>query len=295
MTTDLLPALRTFIRVVETGSFSGAGRLLGLSQPSVSRHVSILERHFGVRLFSRTTRSLAITTDGNTLLRYAQDLTNTLSGAENALARRRDAAEGMVRLGTPTAFGSFLARHLAGFLGGHPALVLDLVVRDVPGDMIEEGLDLAVWVGMPASTTMIVRHIGDVPMLLVAAPGYASARGLPREPADLSAHACLAYSYGGEARRWQFDRGGEACTVAIAGPLRANNSGTVHQASLSGLGIAMLPSFQVRSDIEAGRLLHVMPDWDAPSLAVHVAHPGSRTLPVRTRTILDFLVGLPIG
>jgi DNA-binding transcriptional LysR family regulator len=291
---DLLSALRVFVRVAEAGSFSAASRLLGSSQPSVSRQIALVEQHFDVRLFSRTTRSLTITADGHSLLGYARQLFDTLDSAEMALGRRRGTAQGLVRLGATTAFGLFLTRRIDQLLQDHPGLVVELVMRDSFGDMVEEGLDLAVRIGLPTETSLIVRHLGDVPTVLVASSAYAAAHALPDDPDALPAHPCIAYTYGSGQHRWQFARDGLTRDVPAAGPFRANNSEAVHQAVLAGLGIALLPEYQVQEDLASGRLARVMPDWRTPVLPLHATFPGPRTLPLRTRTVLDFLVALPI-
>jgi len=292
---DLLAALQSFVRVAETGSFTAVSRATGQSQPTVSRQIAMLEQHFDVRLFNRTTRSLTVTADGQTLLAHARQMLETLDTAEDALGRRQAQPRGLVRLGTTTAFGLFLTPRIGSLLDRYPELSVELVMRDSFGDMIEEGLDLAVRINLPSESTLLTRRLADMPRPLVAAPTYLERHGVPAEPDDLTGHACVVYTYGIERHVWHFARGTERRSIQAAGGFRANNSEAVHQAALHGLGIALLPAYQVREDISAGRLRVLMPDWMAEPLMLHVAYPGPRHLPLRTRTVLDFLTRLPFG
>jgi len=289
---DLAAALHSFVRVAETGSFSAASRDAGGSQPTVSRHITQLERHFGVRLFSRTTRSLTITEEGRELLAYARQIRDTLESAEAMVGRRSTAPSGLVRIATPTAFGLYLITHLPPFLARYPELQIELVMRDAFGDMVEEGLDLAVRLGPIATEGLIARAIGPMHRYLVASPDYLARRGVPADLDALGAHDCIAYTYGSGRYEWSFQRGKELVSIAANGPFRANNSEAVHQAVLAGLGLGLLPEYQIRDDAASGRLHHVLAGWQAEPMPISVVYPGPRNLPLRSRTVLDFLAGL---
>jgi DNA-binding transcriptional LysR family regulator len=289
---DLATALRSFVRVAETGSFSAVSRDAGGSQPTVSRHIALLERHFGVRLFSRTTRSLTITEEGRELLAYARQIRDTLESAEAMVGRRSAAPSGLVRIATPTAFGLYLITRLPPFLARYPELQVELVMRDAFGDMVEEGLDLAVRLGPIATEGLIARGIGPMHRHLVASPDYLARRGVPADLDALGAHDCIAYTYGSGRYEWSFQRGKELVSVTASGPFRANNSEAVHQAVLAGLGLGLLPEYQVRDDASSGRLRRVLAGWQAEPMPINVVYPGPRNLPLRSRTVLDFLAGL---
>ncbi|AXY21807.1 LysR family transcriptional regulator [Komagataeibacter saccharivorans] len=288
---DLLSALHSFVRVAATGSFSAVSRETGASQPTISRHIALLEAHYGATLFARTTRSLMMTEDGRSLLPHAYEVLEILETAETALGRRRASVSGLVRLGVTTAFGLYLTSRLGRLLEEHPDLSVELVMRDGFGDLVEEGLDLAVRIGSIAEGSLIARRLGSVHRCVIASTDYLARRGTPEHPRDLLNHPCIAYSYGGTRHDWQFARKGESeTTVAASGPFRANSSEAVLQAVRAGLGIGMLPAFQVEEDIAAGRLKCLLPEWTIPELPFYAVHTGPRTLPLRTRTVLDFLI-----
>lgn len=289
---DLLSALHSFVRVAATGSFSAVSRETGASQPTISRHIALLEAHYGTTLFARTTRSLMMTEDGRSLLPHAYEVLEILETAETALGRRRASVSGLVRLGVTTAFGLYMTGRLGELLDKHPDLAVELIMRDGFGDLVEEGLDLAVRVGEIAEGSLIARRLGTVKRIAVASGDYLARRGAPPHPRDLLNHPCIAYTYGGTRHDWHFEGNGEESVVAASGPFRANSSEAVLQATLAGLGIGLLPSFQVREDIAAGRLIRLFPEWTVPELPFYAVHTGPRTLPLRTRTVLDFLIDI---
>jgi len=290
---DMLATLRSFGLVAQTGSFTRASHLAGVSQPTLSRQIRELEQHFGVRLFRRTTRALTITEDGRTLLAHARQMLDTLEDAETALGRHKGAARGLVRLGLPTALGLHLAARVQDLLGRHPALSIEFVMRDAFGDMTAEGLDLAVRLGLPSEETLIVRHLWDIERVLVASPAYLCRAAPPASPADLANHACIAYTYGRSRPDWTFSSQRQTATVPAGGQFRANNSEAVHVAALAGSGIALLPIYQVRADLLAGRLRRLLPGWQAAALSFQATYPAQRSLPQRTRVVLDYIASLP--
>lgn len=222
---DLLSALHSFVRVAATGSFSAVSRETGVSQPTISRHIALLEAHYGTTLFARTTRSLTMTEDGRSLLPHAYEVLEILETAETVLGRRRASVSGLVRLGVTTAFGLCLARC-----------------------------------------------------------------GTPMHPRDLPEYPGVVYNYGSSRLDWNFERDGEESVIAPSAVFRANSSEAVLYAVESGLGIGLLPEFQVREAVADGRLTRLFVDWNIPSLPFYAVHTGPRTIPLRTRTVLDFLI-----
>lgn len=292
---DLLTALRSFARVAETGSFSAVSRETGVSQPTVSRQIAELERHFRVRVLSRTTRSLSLTEDGRSLLAYARDMIELLEAAEATLGRTQAVPAGLVRIGTTTAFGLHLTAIIGLLLERWSGLSIEVVMRDSFGDMVEEGLDLAIRVGEIGDSALITRRLVDVERILVASPPYLSDRASPLHPRDLAEHRCIAYTYGATRREWEFipaqpPTGQDGIIVPATGRFRANNSEAVHRAAMEGLGLAVLPFFQVKAEILSGMLVRLMPDWRLRDLPLHLVYPGPRKLPLRTRAVMDFLI-----
>ncbi|NHO32441.1 LysR family transcriptional regulator [Acetobacter fallax] len=292
---DLLSALHSFVRVAATGSFSAVSRETGASQPTISRHIALLEAHYGTTLFARTTRSLMMTEDGRSLLPHAYEVLEILETAETVLGRRRASVSGLVRLGVTTAFGLYLTSRINDLLKRHPDLSVELIMRDGFGDLVEEGLDLAIRVGEIAEGSLIARKLGAVHRSLVMSAKHFNPNGLLEHPRDLADQPCVVYTYGGGRQDWHFYGNGEESVVAPATVFRANSSEAALYAVQAGVGIGLLPEFQVRDLIASGELIHLYPHWQVSPMPLYAVHTGPRTLPLRTRTVLDFLVEISSG
>ncbi|WP_157219842.1 LysR family transcriptional regulator [Flavisphingomonas formosensis] len=283
---DLVQALRTFVRVAERLNFSTVATQSNASHTTIARRIDQLEAHFGARLLNRSTRKLTLTREGERLLDHARVVIEEIDHAEAELGGEA-AARGVVRVGVTTALGLYYAGRMIALHARHPDLRVEFSVTDWQGSLVESGLDLALRVGDPAPAAPDVRPLGPFGRLLVAAPAYLDMRGAPVYPEDLLAHDCITYGYGPSRAQWEV--GGQM--LRIAGCFRANSSEAVHRAVISGLGIGLLPAIQVREDVAAGRLAIILPDAAIPPLQLAVAHrfAGMR-LPMRVRVVLDFLV-----
>jgi DNA-binding transcriptional LysR family regulator len=287
---DLLGALRSFIRVVDTGSFSAVARQERTSQSTITRQIGLLEDHFGVRLLHRTTRRLSLTHDGQDLLVHARHLLDTAAGMEAALGQHRSAPVGHVRFGTTVAFGLFLTARLPALFGQHPDLSVELVMRDGPIDLIEERLDLATQLGVAPDSSVVSRQIGTFGRIAVAAPAYLAQRGKPTHPSELERHECLVHARAADAVDWTFAGPGGPFTVTVRGAFSANDSAAVHLAAVSGLGIAMCPEIQVSDHVRRGRLVQILKDWAPTRAPAFIVYPSRRNLAPRTRVVIDFVV-----
>ena len=189
---DLISGMRLFARVVETGGFSAVARETGTSQPTISRTVAALEAHLGVRLLNRSSRAVTLTDDGRQFYGLASSALEAVAEAEGCVGRRRGHPSGLLRLGTPVAFGRLhVAPRMPAFLERHPEVEVELVMNDAFVDLVGEGLDLAIRVGELADPALIARRIGTTRRVTVAAASYLDRRGIPEVPEDLSAHDCL--------------------------------------------------------------------------------------------------------
>src|ERR1700677_511831 len=188
---DTIEALRTFVRVVETGSLTAVAREMNTSQSTISRYINQLEDHFGVRLLHRTTRHLSLTEDGTELHGHATSVLGSVEGMELALGQHKSSPVGHVRVAAPVSLGLQLMKRVPILLERHPGLTVELVMQDRLGDMVEERLDLAVAVGEIPGLSLIKRGLGAVTRIAVAAPDYIRRRGWPRQPEDLANHDCI--------------------------------------------------------------------------------------------------------
>jgi DNA-binding transcriptional LysR family regulator len=282
--------LRTFVRVVETGSLTAVARETNASPSTISRQITHLEEHFGVRLLHRTTRHLSLTEDGHGLHDHARNLLDTVVGMEVAFGQHKLSPTGHVRVATPVSFGLLLMAQLPVVMARYPGLTVELVMEDRVGDMIEERLDLAVRVGEISNLSLTRRSLGTVMRVAVAAPAYLQRRGSPLRPDELIDHDCIVHRVAPGETEWRLTGSNCSVCVAVRGVVCTNNHEAVRGAALSGLGIALLPEYLVIDDIQAGRLEPVLPEYGSEASPVYIVYPSRCHLAPRTRVVIDFLI-----
>jgi len=287
---DTVSALRAFLRVAETRSFSAAAIDLDLTQPAVSRQVSALEAHLNIRLLHRTTSALALTAEGEQMIPMALRVIEAVEALGDVNGSGGAAASGKVRLSLPAPLGLYVSDRLGTLLESHPALSIDLIFREEPSDLVAEAIDLEVRLGPVGDASLICRRIGWTTAFLVAAPGYLRGRRAPQVPQDIADHCCIGYNRAGDGRSWSFSNGADDEVLRISPRMIANNAIAVHRATLAGGGLAVLSHILAGPDIAAGRLVRVMPDFPPTRLPINVVYPSRRNLPLRVTTVLDFLV-----
>ena len=287
---DTIETLRTFVRVVATGSLSAVARELNASQSTVSRQIAYLEEHFGVRLFHRTTRRLSLTDDGENLHEHASNVLDMVEGMEAALGQQQSSPSGHIRVAIPVSLGLILVDRVPELTARYPDLSVELVMDDDPGDMIEQRLDIAVRSGEVVNQSLIKRGLGTVVRVAVAAPDYLARRGVPQRPDDLRQHACIVHRMTPDDSEWRFLGSDRPISVSVPDGFSSNNHEAVRRAALHGLGIALLPEYQVVDDVRAGRLRRVLPDYTSEALPAWLVYPSRRHLPPRTRVVIDFLI-----
>ncbi len=282
--------MAVFVRVVESGSFSAAGRASGLSKSAVSKQIRRLEDELQVRLLNRTTRRLSLTEAGTAFYQGCRRVVAEAEAAVDAVSHLAVAVRGTLRVNGPMSFGiQHLAPILADFMALYPELKVDLTLNDRRVDLVEEGYDLALRIGELDDSSLIARRLAPNRSVLAAAPAYAERHGLPDAPEDLLRHHCLHYSYR-SGLEWRL-RGPEGERRLRPGcRLRINNGDALLQAAEAGLGITFLPTFICGEALRAGRLLRVLPGWeDGRDTGVHVIFPpGANRLP-KVRVFIDFL------
>ncbi len=286
---DRLAALRLFVRAVETASFSRAARDSGLSQPAVSRAVAALEADLGARLMQRSTRRLAVTEAGQRV--YVQAL--RLLAEEDALVEAVAGADrepvGRLRISTSVAFAAAeIAPHVEAFLARFPRMRLDIVATDSRIDPIAEGVDLIFRLGDLADSGMTGRRLGAYPRWLVAAPALASGLRSDQPPADQLVGRCIVFSGSASGGRWRLTGEGVTSDFEATGPATTTNGAVVMSLAAAGAGVALMPSFAVREEMDRGRLVRVMPGWRGPALDLHALWTH-RELPRKARVWLDYL------
>jgi DNA-binding transcriptional LysR family regulator len=289
---DRLAAVTTFVRVVDAGSLSGAARSIPTSLTSVSRQIAALEQHYATPLIVRTTRSLSLTDDGRLLYERAKAVLAEMKDIETSLSSKRREPSGRLRLSAPTLMGRLLiAPLLPEFLRRHPAISIDLLLLDRAVDMIEEDIHLALRIGRLPDSQFIARKLGEIAMIVCAAPDYLQRRGVPQAPSELSDHDCLLFSDTPGSAEWRFAMDGKSkCKVRLSGTLWINSLDALVSAARDGAGIVRVPSWQVAQDVAAGRLQPILTTYAPLPAPIHLLFPPSRVGSFKTRLFADYLV-----
>lgn len=289
---DNLGALVAFVRLAETRSFSVTATQLGISGPAVSKAIARLERHLGTKLFNRTTRSVAITDDGQVFLDRWRRILDDMQEAEDLLTSRRLTPRGRLRVQMPLGFGRLVIMpRLPAFLERYPDLSVDVDLSDRIIDLAEEGLDIAVRIGEIPDSRVIARRIYGIRFVTCASPAYLRRYGTPREPEDLAQHRCLPYWMPqlNRHREWPFGRRGVRFSQPVAGRLNVNNSEALIDASVQGHGIVSAATFLVADAVRDGRLKVVMREFVTTGPPVSAVYLPARHLSARVTAFLDFL------
>jgi DNA-binding transcriptional LysR family regulator len=288
-----LENVRIFMRAVETGSFSAAGRKLRLSPSVVSYRIQLLEDHLNSRLLTRTTRSMNLTEAGRVFFERCIEVVEAVERAEASVALEGGAApRGNLHVTTPLGLGRrVIAPMLARYRTLQPHTEVRLRLSDHLLDLVQEGVDVAIRIARMEDSSFTLRKIADVRRLLCASPDYLAKRGAPAVPQDLAAHDCLLLRFPGSQQfRWTLDFHGEAVTIPIAGPLDADDGDVLTQWALDGLGIVLKPLFEVAPLIAEGRLVEVLPEAPPLPVTLGILYPSRRMLPPRTKSFIDLSV-----
>ena len=289
---DNLAGLRVFTRVVESESFSAAGRDLGLAPSSVSRRIGELEQALGVRLFHRSTRKLSLTEAGETYYERSREILRALEEAALAVSERRAEPSGVLRLTAPTSLAPrHIAPAIAAFQARYPLVTLVMSVTDRTADILGEGFDLAIRAGRLEDSSLVARKLGEARRLACASPAYLERAGRPTHPEELRDHACLTFRRHAGSNLWRFLKDGETHEVRASGPFVADDSETLVSAACSGLGIVLGPEWLVGPALGTGALFKVLPDYAAEPATTPlyaVTPPGPHLAP-KIRAFVDFL------
>jgi DNA-binding transcriptional LysR family regulator len=211
--------------------------------------------------------------------------------AEGAIRRRRAAPAGLVRLGCPSVFGRlYVAPRIGALLARYAELCIELVMTDDVVDMVQEGLDLTLRVGEVTDATVVARRVGATTSLVVASPDYLAQRGAPQQPADLAGHDCVIFSRAAVPESWNFSGADGLMTVPVSGRLRVNSIEAVLQAAITGVGVALVPTWMLREELRNGQLVSVLQAWQPPRRPISLVYPSRRFLAPRTRAVIDFIV-----
>ena len=287
---DRFQEMRVFAAVVDAGSFVGAADELDMSKAAVSRIVSELEARLGVRLLHRTTRRLSLTTEGEVFVDRCRELLVAVGEAEAEVSERSGQAVGVLKISAPVSFGVLrLAPLWGGFLAAHPQIQLDITLSDRVVDLVDEGFDLAVRIARLESSSLVSRRLSATRMVLCASPEYLRRHGTPRDPSALAGHTVLAYSLLAAGDTWEFQGPGGPVAVKVRPRMHTNSGDTCRAVALDHKGIVLQPSFLVGEDLQAGRLVELLPDYRSHELGVYAVYPTRKHVLPKVRLLIDYL------
>ena len=289
---DKFGELQVFLRVVEEGSFSGAGRRLHVSPSTVSKLIARMEARLGVRLFERVAGAIRLTQEGERFRTAGEQVVQAMEEAEAGVRVADAEISGTVRIHTALTTAKYLvAPRLPLLLDKHPRLHLDFVLGTERGDFIRQGLDVAIHSGRPTEQTLIGRPLMLRPWVIAAAPAYLQRAGTPQRPEDLLRHRCLNFTIRTQWNRWTFHEDGGLKTIDIPNYLGADQGELLRTFALQGLGVVRLARFHIAGDVAAGTLVPLLTPYQERTEddRFYLLYPRGRSLAPRVRAVVDFL------
>lgn len=295
---DKFLAVKTLLEVADAGGFSKAAQRLGVATSSVTRLMDSLESSLGTALLTRTPRKVSLTDAGTAYVEQVSKVLDDLAEADESVFDSGASPVGALRISVPSTYSRLcLAPHLAAFLAEHPRVFLDVVVGDQFVDLAVDRIDVAIRIGFAErDANLIVKKLADSPRHVVVSHDYLQRSGTPESPADLAAHECVRFAYGGGYRTrqvWTFQCDGAEQRVDVRGHLLSNNLDILFEAVMAGRGIALLPQWLVAAEIRSGRLLRLFERFDARphsgDAVVYAAYLPNRRQSSKVRALVQFL------
>ena len=288
---DQLNAMRAFIRVAETGSFSAAARSSATTQATISKRVAALEEILDVKLLIRSSREQSLTEAGQRYFEQCKPILEAIDEAENIARCDSQTPRGLLRITASVDFGrQILSPLLQDFMAKYPDIQIDLVLSNYYLDLIAGGIDVAIRAGQFTDSSLVAKQLGNLSLHLVASPEYIEKHGQPTHPKELETHDCLLYSPANNPRRWQFFEAGKTFGVFVNGKFQCDDGELILDMVLGGFGISLLPYWVVHEKLASGELKLLLEDFVLPLTDIKMVYPDRKHLPLKTRCFLDFMV-----
>jgi DNA-binding transcriptional LysR family regulator len=286
---DRLTAMGLFVRIVETGSFSAVAREMNMTQPTVSKQLTALEKQLKTRLLNRSTRQLSLTEAGSAYFDSSKRILDIVNDAEANLGVLQTQLTGVLRINSSIGLGQmYLGPLVLKFQQAHPGLMMDLTYADRFVDLVEEGVDVAIRIGKLVDSGLAARRIGTSERCLIATPAYLKKNGTPRTPQDLVNHNCILYAYLSTGSEWLFGNDAEI-RVKVSGTLRANNGEAIRQAVMADIGIAASPAWLIQDDLKSGKVIELLRDFTPPPGEINAVYPSGRHVSAKVRAFTEFV------
>jgi DNA-binding transcriptional LysR family regulator len=289
----ILSGVSVLVAVVEGGSFVKAAELTGITDSGVSRAISRLETRLNARLLDRTTRSVTLTDEGRRFYEAVRPHLNAIEDAASVASGATSAVRGRLKVDIdPFFLPLVLAGRLGGFCERYPELSIEFISSEHVGDLVSDGIDLAIRFGQPRHTSLVARKLIEAPILTVAAPRYLERYGKPTHPGELAGHRCLQFldPHTGRPFDWEFIQGTETVEVTTTGPLTFTDPKSMLQECIAGTGIAQIIGWSVGQFLTDGVLIDLFPDWHGERFPLFAFHPSRNHPPAKVRAFVDFCV-----
>ena len=288
---DLIDGLKAFVATAQTGSFTEAAERLGVSNRLTSKYVAQLEERIGARLLQRTTRKVGLTPTGQELLIRASTLLDEFDDMLDTVSEESKGLTGLLRISAPVTFGEiYITRLLSRFSERHPGLSIDLRLTDSYVDLASDGFDLAFRIGLPDIATLKARKLGEVTSFLVASPDYLASNGTPTTLEELNDHICIVDTNRRDYGKWLFFNEQEQQSFTPSRNFMVNSGRIARDWAINGRGIALCPDFVLQQDIDEGRLIKLLTNYNTPTHPINAVYLTGNVMPRKVRALIDFAV-----
>jgi DNA-binding transcriptional LysR family regulator len=294
---DLFQSMTVYVKVVETGSMTAAAQRCSMSTTMVGNHLRALEQRLGVSLLKRSTRRQSLTEFGSAYYQRCLEVLGLVADSDRMAEHAHGVPSGLLRITAPPAFGvECLAPAMSGFVQRFPSVKLDVELTNQVLDLIDGGFDAAIRLGTLESSGLIARPLQDYTLTMCASADYLQRRGIPIKPQDLQQHDCLAFAYpaGDEWRstvkQWSLKGPEGEVVVPVSGPMTINSTPGLRQAAIAGMGVVMMPDLLVRQDLQDGKLVAVLQDYQLPRRPMHLVYAQDRYRLPKLRSFVEYAI-----
>lgn len=286
---DQLTSMKTFVAVVQSGSFASAADVLGISSTMVGKHIRSLETNLSTKLLNRTTRKQNLTESGHLYYNHCTEILEKIRVKESEIRESNSKPYGALKITAPITFGSeCVAKAINEFVSAYPDVKIDLVLSDFVADLIGGKYDVAFRIGDIPDSGLVARPLAPYRLVVCASPQYIARYGEPETPSDLENHNCLLFNYHKVLSTWTFTENSSNVSVELNGNLSINNGFALKNAALHGAGIIIQPEILVEEELQNGQLIEVMKSFPLPIRPMHLLYIRDQKMPLRLRKFIDF-------
>ncbi|KOO16650.1 hypothetical protein AKJ18_00850 [Vibrio xuii] len=286
---DQLTSMKTFVTVVQSGSFSSAAEVLGISSTMVGKHIKSLETNLAIKLLNRTTRKQSLTESGNLYYEHCTEILEKIRVKESEIRESNSKPSGVIKITAPIAFGSeCVSNAIHEFVRIYPDVKIDLMLSDFVVDLIGGQYDVAFRIGDVPDSGMVARPLQPYRLVVCASPQYVARYGEPETPLDLERHNCLLFNYHKILRTWTFCSKSSNISVELNGNLSINNGFALKNAALNGSGIIIQPEILLEEELRSGKLVEILKNFSLPIRPMHLIYMRDQKMPLRLRKFIEF-------